>query len=62
MKIGSRVTNTSLDETTIIDRYHDLWRIEKSFRITKSDLEARPIFLKLDNTITCHLIIRLVRK
>lgn len=51
------LTNTTLDEASIIDRYHDLWRIEKAFRITKSDLEARPIFLQLDKTITCHLII-----
>ena len=51
------LTNTRLDESTIIDRYHDLWKIEQSFRITKSDLEARPIFLQLDKTISCHLII-----
>lgn len=51
------LTNTKLDEKIIIDRYHDLWRVEKSFRITKSDLEARPVFLQLDKTITCHLIV-----
>ena len=55
--IKGYVTNTNLDEATVIDRYHDLWRIEKSFRITKSDLEARPVFLRLDKTITCHLVI-----
>lgn len=55
--IKGYLTNTNLDETTIISRYHDLWRIEKSFRITKSDLEARPIFHQLDTTITSHLII-----
>ena len=55
--IKGYLTNTNLDETTIIDRYHDLWRIEKSFRITKTDLEARPVYLRLDETITCHLII-----
>lgn len=55
--IKGYLTNTSLDEKTVIDRYHDLWLIEKSFRITKADLEARPIFLKLDKTITCHLVI-----
>jgi len=54
--IKGYLTNTSLDEKTVIERYHDLWRIEKSFRITKSDLEARPVFLRLDKTITCHLI------
>lgn len=55
--IKGYLTNTSLNEQTIIDRYHDLWRIEKSFRITKSDLEARPIFHQLDETIISHLII-----
>lgn len=55
--IKGYLTNTDLDEATIVDRYHDLWRIEKSFRITKTDLEARPVFLRLDETVTCHLII-----
>lgn len=55
--IKGYLTNTELDENTVIERYHDLWRIEKSFRITKSDLEARPVFLRLDKTITCHLVI-----
>ena len=55
--IKGYLTNTNLDENTVIDRYHDLWRIEKAFRITKTDLEARPVFLRLDETITCHLII-----
>jgi len=55
--IKGYLTNTDLDEAEVISRYHDLWRIEKAFRITKTDLEARPIFLRLDKTITCHLII-----
>ena len=55
--IKGYVTNTKLDEQTIINRYHDLWRIEKSFRMTKSDLSARPIFHQLDKTIISHLII-----
>lgn len=55
--IKGYLTNTKLSEQTIIDRYHDLWRIENSFRITKSDLEARPIFHRLDETIKAHLVI-----
>lgn len=55
--IKGYVTNTGLPEQTIIDRYHDLWKIENSFRITKSDLEARPIFHHLDETIKAHLVI-----
>lgn len=55
--IKGYLTNTRLPEQTVIDRYHDLWRIENSFRITKSDLEARPIFHRLDETIKVHLVI-----
>lgn len=55
--IKGYLTNTKLDAVTVIDRYHDLWRIENAFRLTKSDLEARPIFHRLDETITSHLII-----
>jgi len=55
--IKGYLTNTNLTESTVIERYHDLWHIEKAFRITKTDLEARPIFLRLDKTIICHLII-----
>lgn len=51
------LTNTRLDIATIIDRYHDLWRVEYAFRLTKSDLEARPIFHRLDETIKAHLTI-----
>lgn len=55
--IKGYLTNTKLDAFTITTRYHDLWRVEKAFRITKSDLEARPIFLKLDETIKAHITI-----
>ena len=55
--IKGYLTNTSLEPAQIIDRYHDLWRIEKAFRITKSDLEARPVFHRLDQTIKAHLVI-----
>lgn len=55
--IKGYLTNTELDTTTITTRYHDLWRVEKAFRITKNDLEARPIFLRLDETIKAHITI-----
>lgn len=54
--IKGYLTNTSLEENLVIERYHDLWRIENAFRLTKSDLEARPIFHQLDETIISHLI------
>lgn len=55
--IKGYITNTFLDSSAIIDRYHDLWRVESAFRLTKDDLEARPIFHRLDETINAHLVI-----
>jgi transposase len=55
--IKSYLTNTSLDKKTVIQRYRDLWNIENSFRITKSDLRARPIFHRLDDAILAHMVI-----
>jgi transposase len=55
--IKGYLTNTNLPAATVIERYNDLWRIEHSFRITKSDLEARPIFHHLNETVKAHLVI-----
>lgn len=40
----------------IIDIYRGLWRIEESFRITKSDLEARPVYVSRENHINAHFL------
>ncbi len=37
-------TNLDVPEQLVIDRYRDLWQIEKSFRLSKNDLEARPVY------------------
>jgi transposase len=55
--IKGYITNTQLPESVVIERYHDLWRIERAFRVTKSDLEARPIFHHLDEAIKAHLVV-----
>jgi len=41
----------------IVKRYHDLWHVEKAFRIAKSDLEARPIFHHKRESIETHILI-----
>jgi len=41
----------------IIDIYRGLWRIEDSFRVTKSDLETRPIRLSREDRIKAHFLI-----
>jgi transposase len=42
--IKSYKTNSKLPPSLVVERYGDLWKIEKSFRMTKHDLKARPIF------------------
>ncbi len=44
-------------EQDIIDQYHNLWRVEKAFRIAKSDLQARPIFHQKRENIQAHILI-----
>lgn len=55
--IKGYITNTKLTKREIIEKYNNLWKIENCFRVTKTDLEARPIFHHLDETIKAHLII-----
>ena len=41
----------------IIDTYKGLWRIEETFKVTKSDLEARPVFVSREDHIQAHFLI-----
>ena len=40
----------------IIDMYRGLWRIEESFKITKSELEARPVYVWTNEHIEAHFL------
>lgn len=59
-----------LTDGEIITKYSQLWQVEKSFRISKSDLKARPVFHTVKERIEAHLtivfaslaVIRLVEK
>src|SRR5262249_36742126 len=41
----------------VIGAYHQLFQIEKSFRMAKSDLQARPIYHRIRESIEAHLTI-----
>jgi len=41
----------------VIPSYHELWHVEQSFRMTKSDLAARPMFARTRDAIEAHLTI-----
>ena len=46
-----------VDNKTIIARYHQLYKIEQAFRISKSDLQTRPIFHFKEQPIKLHILI-----
>lgn len=46
-----------MSASAIYAAYHNLWRIEESFRIMKSQLDARPIFMQKQETITGHFLV-----
>ena len=47
----------NLSNEDVIARYHNLWRVEQSFRMSKSDLETRPIFHHKEDAIRSHMLI-----
>ena len=53
------IVTSELDEKDerIIDIYHGLWKIEESFKITKSTLDARPVYLSKKEHINAHFFI-----
>ena len=46
-----------MSASAIYAAYHNLWRIEESFRIMKSQLDARPVFMQKQETITGHFLV-----
>ena len=54
------LTNTNLSKDEIISNYNHLWKIEKAFRISKTDLKIRPIFHRLKRRIEAHICIAFV--
>jgi len=57
---GSRLTATNLTGASaefVIDAYHQLWRIEKSFWMSKHDLQARPVYHHKRESIEVHLTV-----
>ena len=63
-------SETYMPDHEVAKAYHELWEIERSFRITKSDLESQPVFVSLKQRIEGHfltcfialLILRLLSK
>jgi len=55
--IKGYITNTDLERGTVVSRYRELWHIERAFRISKTDLQIRPIYHRRRNRIESHICI-----
>lgn len=53
----TNIAPTSMDGHAVVAAYRDLWQVEQSFRMAKSDLRARPIYHRTRDSIEAHLTI-----
>lgn len=50
-------SETEMNPLTVFEKYHELWRIEETFRCMKSQLQARPVYLQIPERIHGHFLI-----
>lgn len=50
-------SETLLTNQEIIEKYRGLWRIEESFKVLKTDLEGRPVYVRTKEHIEAHFLI-----
>ena len=55
--IKGYITNTDLSNDLVVTRYRDLWQIERAFRISKTDLQIRPVYHRRRDRIESHICI-----
>jgi hypothetical protein len=53
----TNIPDRVMDAEQVIGSYHQLWHVEQSFRMSKTDLAARPIFARTRDAIEAHLTI-----
>lgn len=59
-------SETGWDDERVVDTYRELWQIEESFKVTKSELRARPVFVWTPahieaHFLTCYIALTIVR-
>jgi transposase len=53
----TNLEKSEVEDKAIIGHYHNLWHIEHAFRITKSDLQIRPIYHYKREIIEVHVLL-----
>ena len=55
-----RLTGSELPTHQLLtntDTYRELWRIEESFKVTKSELRTRPVYVRTPDHVEAHLLV-----
>ena len=55
-KEGMLQLNRIVTPVDIVEMYHGLWKIEQTFRVTKSELQARPVYVAREDRIGSHFL------
>jgi len=53
----TNIPEETMSSEKVISYYRDLWHVEQAFRMSKSDLQARPIFHRTQEAIRAHMLI-----
>ncbi|ARM30481.1 transposase [Prosthecochloris sp. HL-130-GSB] len=53
----TNIPEATLSSAKVIEYYQDLWHVEQAFRMSKSDLQARPIFHRTQDSIKAHMLV-----
>ena len=53
----TNIPDSEISNEQVISYYHDLWRVEQTFRISKTDLKTRPIFHYVHEAIQAHVLL-----
>jgi hypothetical protein len=50
-------SETAMTDQEVSAKYHELWQIEENFRVSKTDLKARPVYVWTPESIEAHFLI-----
>ena len=53
----TNVPEAQMSNQEVIDQYRNLWHVEQTFRMAKSDLAMRPIFHRTEDAVRSHLLL-----
>lgn len=53
----TNVPESVLSNSQVIEYYHELWHVEQAFRVSKTDLQTRPIFHQTHEAIRAHVLL-----